>query len=167
MPYLNEYAARIHDPDKYGDNLNRKNNEFGRGIDVIYGTVNDKTEIQAIRFKTSIFKAIEQVKDWLDKHNHKAISIEKPKNEDTANDYQRFVHFDIADMSMTKTSEGFLKGVVKVTKIGVFQYRNADGSIRKELRHPNDVFSYNSLQSLKMIPITDLHPVEGYVTVDN
>jgi hypothetical protein len=75
--------------------------------------------------------------------------------------------FDAAEMTMTETPEGFLKGVAKVTRTGIFKYVNPDGTIRKELRHPEDVFNYDSLQSLKMIPITELHPAEEYVTAEN
>ena len=59
---------------------------------------------------------------------------------------------------VTKTKEGYLRGDAVVTRTGVFEYRNADGTIRKELRHPDDVFKTDSLNTLKMIPITDDHP---------
>jgi len=67
---------------------------------------------------------------------------------------------------MEKTSEGFFKGNARITRTGVFSYRNADGTIRKELRHPSEVFSKEHIDSLKMLPITNLHPVERTVTVD-
>jgi hypothetical protein len=70
-------------------------------------------------------------------------------------------------LKMEKTSEGFIKGTARVTRTGIFSYRKADGTVRKELRHPNEVFSLNSLSSMKMIPITNLHPAEKLVTVDN
>jgi len=65
-----------------------------------------------------------------------------------------------------ETSEGFLKGDGIVTRTGVFTYVNQDGSLRKELRHPDDVFSLDSLNSLEMIPITNDHP-SALVTTDN
>jgi hypothetical protein len=58
------------------------------------------------------------------------------------------------------TDEGYLRGEAVVTRIGVFSYQNADGSIRRELRHPDDVLSTESLDSLRMIPITVDHPNE-------
>ena len=67
---------------------------------------------------------------------------------------------------VTKTDEGFLRGTATVTRIGVFEYTNNDGEIRRELRHPDDVMEQASLESLKMIPITVDHP--GHlVTSDN
>lgn len=67
---------------------------------------------------------------------------------------------------MYRTDEGFLKGMAKVTRTGIFNYRNADGSTRRELRHPDDVFNLDSLNSLRMIPITNGHPEDRLVTAD-
>lgn len=62
------------------------------------------------------------------------------------------------NLNFSYTSEGYLKGKAVVSKTGVFDYLNSDGSIRKELRHPDDVFSKKSLKSLEMIPVTVDHP---------
>ncbi len=64
------------------------------------------------------------------------------------------------------TEEGYLKGEASVSKVGVFKYTNSDGSIRYELRHPDDVFATESLNTLKNIPITFNHP-EGYEFVNS
>jgi len=65
------------------------------------------------------------------------------------------------------TSEGFLKVDAVFTRTGVFDYRNADGSARRELRHPEDVLKDDSLKSMEMLPITLLHPKERVVDADN
>lgn len=65
-----------------------------------------------------------------------------------------------------KTKEGFLKGKAIATRTGVFMYLNNDGSIRYELRHPDDILTENSLNTLKTIPITNEHP-RDLVNVDN
>ena len=65
-----------------------------------------------------------------------------------------------------KTAEGFLIARAPVTSIGVFSYRNPDGSERRELRLPEEVFDEESLASLKMKPLTLLHPDEK-VTPEN
>jgi hypothetical protein len=59
---------------------------------------------------------------------------------------------------MHETQDGFLKGDGYVTRTGVFTYVNADGSLRKELRHPSDVLTLESMESMKMIPLTNGHP---------
>lgn len=66
-----------------------------------------------------------------------------------------------------ETREGFLDVRANVTRTGVFAYSNLDGSVRFELRHPEDVFNGDSLGSLKMIPMTLQHPVDLVVTKDN
>lgn len=55
------------------------------------------------------------------------------------------------------TSEGFIAGVVPFSRIGVFPYRNKDGSLRYELRHPKDVFDKKSLDSFQGLPINIEH----------
>jgi len=65
------------------------------------------------------------------------------------------------------TDEGYLRADAIVTRTGVFTYINADGTIRKELRHPDDVFKDNSLESMKMRPITDGHPPQKLVDAKN
>ena len=57
-----------------------------------------------------------------------------------------------------KLANGFIRGDAFVTRVGVFGYLRADGSTRRELRHPDDVFDADSLDSLSMIPVTSGHP---------
>lgn len=67
---------------------------------------------------------------------------------------------DRAAYKFTKTPDGFLQGTAVVSRAGVFSYQNEDGSIRKELRHPDDVLSAESLETLKLKPVTDEHPTQ-------
>ncbi len=56
-PYPNEHACRINPPDKY-DRIRRVNcgqKHDGKCIDVIYGVKDNKSEIQALRYKTDIW----------------------------------------------------------------------------------------------------------------
>lgn len=75
----------------------------------------------------------------------------------------KFNRYDgmVLDRQLKKTSQGFLKVEANVSRVGVFIYRNADGSVRKELRHPDEVFHADSIESLKNSPITFGHPVDG------
>lgn len=73
---------------------------------------------------------------------------------------------DYATLPAEKTDEGFLVARAPVTSIGVFTYRNPDGSERRELRLPEEVFNDDSLATLRMKPLTLLHPDEA-VTPDN
>lgn len=65
------------------------------------------------------------------------------------------------------TPEGYLRVDATVTRTGVFKYRNDDGSIRNELRHPDDVLKADSLATMEMLPITLNHPKEKTVTSKN
>lgn len=67
---------------------------------------------------------------------------------------------------MSVTEEGYLRGTAIVTRTGVFTYVNSDGSLRKELRHPDDILEEESLSSLQMVPVTVDHP-RDLVNSDN
>lgn len=57
-----------------------------------------------------------------------------------------------------RTKEGYLRTDAAVTRTGVFTYVKIDGSTRRELRHPSDVFTADSLSSLRLKPVTNEHP---------
>lgn len=57
-----------------------------------------------------------------------------------------------------RTMQGFLRIPAYLTRTGVFTYRNSDGSLSKQLRHPDDVFKPESIASLKGAPFTNEHP---------
>ncbi len=44
------------------------------------------------------------------------------------------------------------------TRAGVFVYRNQDGTERRELRPPDEVFRSDALESFALVPVTDDHP---------
>jgi len=58
------------------------------------------------------------------------------------------------------TPDGYIKAKAVVTRAGTFKYKNKDGSIRVELRKDEEVFRGETLESLKMIPVTIGHPTE-------
>jgi hypothetical protein len=66
----------------------------------------------------------------------------------------------------SRTKEGYLRTDAAVTRTGVFAYRLSDGSMRRELRHPLEVFAQDSLASLKMVPVTNDHPPVRLLTAD-
>lgn len=59
-----------------------------------------------------------------------------------------------------KSQQGHLRAEALATRAGVFPYMNPDGTIRHELRHPDDVFNPKSLATLGGVPITVGHPKE-------
>jgi hypothetical protein len=68
--------------------------------------------------------------------------------------------------AFTRTAEGFLTGRAIVTSVGVFTYKNADGTETRELRLPEEVFASASLETMKLKPVVNDHPKEK-VTDEN
>lgn len=66
-----------------------------------------------------------------------------------------------------KLPNGTLRVDAHLTTIGIFEYRNPDGSVRRELRDESEVFKQDSIESFAMLPVTDDHPAEGLVNEDN
>lgn len=60
--------------------------------------------------------------------------------------------------SFERNSAGFIQTPAYLTKVGVLVYRKADGSVVRELRHPEDVFNPISLKTLVGVPVTNDHP---------
>lgn len=78
--------------------------------------------------------------------------------------------YDAASPSLDKAEllpNGFLRAPAFLTRTGVFEYRLDDGSVRRELRLPEEVFHADALASFALAPITDDHPAEGLVTAAN
>ena len=89
-----------------------------------------------------------------------AMKCETPK-------LRRVVRFDNMPLTQTYfTEEGYLMDHPIVTTCGIFEYLNEDGSIRRELRIPEEVFSEKSLASYKGKPIIITHDA-GVVNKDN
>lgn len=64
------------------------------------------------------------------------------------------------------TPEGYLRDRPILTSTGIFEYRNPDGSVRRELRLPDEVFDAESLRSYQGKPIIITHDA-GLVDKDN
>jgi len=79
MPYPNEHAARLVDPEKFDpDSFRRVNDKFGDGIHAIFGKLKgeDSMTLQAVRFDADKFTA-EEAKKWLKGHDYDPIEFEE------------------------------------------------------------------------------------------
>ena len=75
----------------------------------------------------------------------------------------RVRRLDSIPLDMTYfTDEGYLVDHPIVTSVGIFVYHNPDGSERRELRLPEEVFAAKSLASYKGKPVIITHEA-GYV----
>ncbi len=80
---------------------------------------------------------------------------------------QRVIRLDSMQMSQTFfTDEGYLIDRPVLTSVGIFEYKNPDGSTRRELRLPEEVFDPESLASYKGKPVCITHDA-GLLTKDN
>lgn len=84
---------------------------------------------------------------------------------DSADDVSRvdFGRFDGTKVQMTP--QGGLKVPAYPTRTGVLTYQNPDGTVRREYRPADEVFSQDSLATLENAPVTKGHP--GMVTAKN
>lgn len=77
------------------------------------------------------------------------------------------LRFDAATLPQTTvTTQGFRRITASVAKTGVLKYRQPDGTVRRELRLPEEVFAPESLATLLGAPVTLRHCV-GLVNPDN
>jgi len=72
--------------------------------------------------------------------------------------HTRYDQIKIDGKKLKKDSFGFVKLNANLTKTGIFTYLKEDGSIIKELRHPDEVFKEDSLETLKQKPVSNEHP---------
>jgi hypothetical protein len=74
------------------------------------------------------------------------------------------LHIDSASVLDSKgaivTAEGWLRARGMLTRTGVFEYMKADGTTRRELRLPEEVFSAEALKSFELVPMVNGHPSE-------
>jgi HK97 family phage prohead protease len=67
------------------------------------------------------------------------------------------LHFDAYGKlgKVERTQVGGIRVKARLTRTGVLSYRKPDGSYSRQLRLPDEVFSADSLASLKGVPVTD------------
>lgn len=75
------------------------------------------------------------------------------------------IRYDRAPIKATKTPEGFVQDSPVLSRVGVFEYRQPNGTVRKEFRPPEEVFHADHLASIAGKPITNEH--HGQITGAN
>ena len=64
------------------------------------------------------------------------------------------------------TEEGYLVDHPVLTSVGIFEYRNPDGTVRRELRLPEHVFAEKSLKTYRGKPVIITHSA-GKISKNN
>lgn len=66
---------------------------------------------------------------------------------------------DKGKFEIEETGEGFLKGIVTISRAGVFDYYVGDQPVKKA-KLPKDLFCNDTINSVRGKPVTDGHPVD-------
>lgn len=66
---------------------------------------------------------------------------------------------DAGKFKIEETGEGFLKGIVTISRAGVFDYY-PDGKHVRKAKLPQDLFSKKTIDSVRGKPVTDGHPID-------
>lgn len=54
-----------------------------------------------------------------------------------------------------------------ISRIGIQEYMQSDGTVRREFRPPDEVFNQDALESFSLVPLTNDHPPVGYLDSNN
>lgn len=181
MPFANEHAARQSNPDDYARFARNHPQGWPAGVDAIFGVDKQGTShLQSVRFKKSQWTP-DRARRWLEEH-HMTPGLDEAKADapdveygersaiyadgssarfdEAATDEGEIVHrFDIAELAAPEmTKHGFMRAQGYLTRSGVFSYKRADGSTRREFRPPEAVFDPKSMASFALAPLTLGHP---------
>lgn len=66
--------------------------------------------------------------------------------------------FDVSDLASKKMDNGWMRCDAVLTRTGVFEYKNPDGTVRREYRPPEEVFHKDATESFEQVPVTIDHP---------
>lgn len=69
----------------------------------------------------------------------------------------KVMRYDRTPIKAVRTPEGYIEDTPVITRVGVFLYRNPDGTVRREFRPPEEVFKPESMASIKSKPVTNGH----------
>lgn len=95
--------------------------------------------------------------EYVKKH-HPDVHAKLPAD---TQDSARAVRCDVGKLAKAKrTSQGYARVDARLTRTGILEYARADGGVQREYRPAEEVFKADSLASLTLAPVTDLHPSE-------
>lgn len=76
MPYPNEHAARMVNPDNFESFIRNHPNAWPEGLDIIFGVRKDGSRsVQAFRFRTDQW-TVERARRWLARNGYDPILFE-------------------------------------------------------------------------------------------
>ena len=112
---------------------------------------------QFAELNRNLKKAREKFK--IGEENQEDSTVGAPPRDDSK--WERVQRVDLASGELgerKRTQQGGLVARANMTRTGVLKYRQPDGSVRRELRHPDEVFDKDSLATLAHATLTADHP---------
>lgn len=73
---------------------------------------------------------------------------------------QRYDYVSSGLKPPTKTAENWLRVDGKIARVGIQEYRRADGTVEREYRPAEEVFHPDALASFAGVPVTNQHPTK-------
>jgi len=98
-------------------------------------------------------------------HKEIVVSRKDSKEEHEVSVEKRFDFIKLGSKAR-KTKHGFLRVPAAFTRAGILKYKRADGTVIRELRHPDDVFEPEAMSTLEALPIIVDHVVEEVSTAN-
>ena len=71
--------------------------------------------------------------------------------------------FKVDAKELERTSVGFLKLPVRISRIGCMVYKDTEGNEYNEFKPPEELFKKDTMESLQYVTVTDKHPSEMLV----
>lgn len=71
--------------------------------------------------------------------------------------------FRVDEKDLERTPCGFLKIALRVSRIGVMEYKNSSGKAYNEYKPPEELFKPETMDSLRHVAVTNKHPSEMFV----
>jgi hypothetical protein len=164
MPLPNFHAARLRSPGLFV-RIRRIGESDNGAVRIIGGPLKSApggpAVIQAFRFDEEKFTPA-AARKWLEEHDHTPTLFEEATKADEADPLiaeDEALRLDRSPFGrVQKREDGSMFADAVVTRAGIFKYRQPDGNIRSEFRPADEVFHASSIESAKMLPVTDGHP---------
>ncbi len=96
----------------------------------------------------------------------RALRMARKPRSDADETFQRFDQVGRAG-KVRRTQVGGIRVDARLTRTGVLSYLLPDGSLRRELRHPDEVFNSDSLATLQSAPVTSLEHHRALIDARN
>lgn len=139
------------------------------GAKVVTRTANELLELSFVTIPADEDALVVEETDEMRKLKVSNAARELAKSRHTRTDADEVQRFDVGGR-LSKTRRTSLGGAyvpARLSRTGVLTYRLSDGTTRRELRHPDEVFKADSLATLEDIPVIDIKDHTAILSPDD